>query len=75
MDRIGRMIKFHRKKAKLTQNELAVLSGIGKTSIFDIENGKTTIKADTLLAVLNALNIHMKFESPLMKVFEEHEKS
>ncbi len=75
MSKIGRMIKFHRKKAKLSQEVLAKLSGIGKTSVFDIEKGKETVKIETLMAVLRALNIQIKFEGPLMHKFEENEKS
>jgi transcriptional regulator with XRE-family HTH domain len=32
---IGRMIHFHRKKAKFSQAELAKISGVGKTVVFD----------------------------------------
>ena len=75
MVNIGKMIRFHRKKAKITQLELSKLSGVGKTSVFDIEKGKETVKIETLIAVLKALNIRMKFEGPLMQKFEEYEKS
>lgn len=34
------IIRGHRKKAGLTQKELADLAGLGKTVIFDIEKGK-----------------------------------
>ena len=42
--KIARMVRFHRKKAKMTQLELAKLSGIGKTVVFDIEKGKKTVR-------------------------------
>ncbi|MBS0626531.1 MAG: helix-turn-helix transcriptional regulator [Verrucomicrobia bacterium] len=73
--KIGRMVRFHRKKARLTQLELANHSDIGKTAVFDIEKGKKTVRLATLLAVFNTLNIQMKFEGPIMHRFEEHEKS
>ncbi|MEN8154795.1 MAG: helix-turn-helix domain-containing protein [Acidobacteriota bacterium] len=70
------IIKFHRKKAGLSQNELAVLSGLGKTVIFDIEKGKETIRFNTLKSVLKVLNIKISFTSPLMDIMEtENEKS
>lgn len=75
VEKMARMVKFHRKKAKLTQSELAKLIDIGKTSVFDIEKGKKTVRLATLLAVLDALNIKMHFQSPLMHKFEDHEKS
>ncbi len=62
---IGRMIRDHRKKAGLSQLELAKLAGTGKTAVFDIEKGKETVRLDTLLKILNVLNIQMKFVSPL----------
>jgi y4mF family transcriptional regulator len=73
--KIGKMVRFHRKKARLTQLELATLSDIGKTAVFDIEKGKATVRLSTLLAVLHILNIQLGFQGPLMHRFEEHEKS
>jgi transcriptional regulator with XRE-family HTH domain len=48
---------------------------VGKTVIFDIEKGKDTIQLNTLLKILNVLNISITIESPLMKTFNiENEK-
>ena len=63
---LAEVVRFHRKKAKISRNDLALLAGIGKTSIYDIEHGKNTMQWDTALAILNALNIHVGFESPLL---------
>ena len=73
--KIAYMVRFHRKKAQLTQLELAKLADIGKTAVFDIEKGKKTVQLDTLLAVLNLLNIQTVFCGPLMHQFEAYEKS
>jgi y4mF family transcriptional regulator len=73
--KMARMVRFHRKKAKLTQLQLARLADVGKTAVFDIEKGKQTVQLDTLLAVLNVLNIQIQFEGPLIEIFEAHEKS
>ena len=62
--KIGRMVRFHRKKAKMTQLELAKLSGIGKTVVFDIEKGKKTVRLSSLLSVFHALNITIEFRGP-----------
>lgn len=75
VNQIARIVRFHRKKAKLTQLDLAKLIDIGKTSVFDIEKGKKTVRLSTLLAVLDALNVKVHFQSPLMHKFEEYEKS
>lgn len=74
---LGEMILFHRKIAKLSRLELAKLAGVGKTAIFDIEQGKETVRLSTLTKVLTVLNINIKFIGPLMDLFEKgrHEKS
>jgi len=66
---IGKITRFHRKKAGLTQQELARLAGIGKTAVFDLEKGKQSIQLDTLRKILQALNITIKIESPLMEEY------
>jgi HTH-type transcriptional regulator/antitoxin HipB len=71
---IGRMVRFHRKKAKLTQVELAKFSGVGKTVVFDIEQGKETIRLSTLVKILNTLNISINFSGPLMNLFRKQDE-
>ena len=63
---------FHRKRAGLSQKDLADLAGVGKTVIFDIEKGKETVKLLTLMKVLDTLNIRMEFNSPLMNEFNNN---
>jgi HTH-type transcriptional regulator / antitoxin HipB len=72
--RIGKIVRFHRKKAKLTQAELAKYAGIGKTAVFDLEKGKASIQLSTLLAILNVLNIQIIFKSPIMHLLSEVEE-
>jgi HTH-type transcriptional regulator/antitoxin HipB len=55
------------------QTSLADLAGIGKTSVFDIEKGKPTVRMTTLLAVLNTLNIRLLLDSPLMSELSDME--
>ena len=62
---LGLLVKSHRKKAGLTQLELANLAGIGKTTVFDIEKNKETVRWSNILAVLQVLNIEVEFKSPL----------
>ena len=71
IDTIGRIISLHRKAARLSQIDLADLAGIGKTALFDIEHGKTTVRFETLARVLKALNITIRLESPLMPQLEQ----
>ena len=69
--KLSEVVLFHRKKSGLTRNQLADLAGVGKTVVFDIENGKETIRFSTLQKVLKALNIKVNYNSPLMEVLNE----
>lgn len=71
---LAECISYHRKQSGLSREALAKLAGVGKTVIFDIEHGKNTIQLDTLMKILNALNIQTRFESPLMTDFEDKQK-
>ncbi len=68
---IGPMIRFHRRKARLSQEELGRLAEVGKTAVFDIEKGKQTVKLSTLMKLLAVLNITIEFQGPLMALFKE----
>ena len=68
---IGAVIRYHRRRSGLSQSELAALAGIGKTSVFDIENGKPTVRLATLMAALRALNIALTLTSPLMAEYSQ----
>ncbi len=64
---LGSIIREHRKKSGLTQQDLAEIVGVGKTVVFDLEKGKDTVKLSTLLKILNGLNISVRLESPFLK--------
>lgn len=74
---LAKVIRRHRKAAKLSQLQLAEMAGVGKTVVFDIEKGKETIKLDTLRKILKVLNIKVRLISPLMNqlIITENEKS
>ena len=44
---------------------------LGKTAIFDLEKGKTTVQFSTILAVLRVLNIQFSLQSPIMHLFKK----
>ncbi len=71
MMKIAEIVKNHRKKSGLTQQELAELAGVGKTVVFDIEHGKNTVQFSTLQKVLHTLNIKLACISPLSSDFVE----
>ena len=68
---LHKIILFHRKQAKLSRNELAELAGLGKTVIYDLEKGKKTARWSTIIKILEALNINIHFQSPLMDDYEK----
>ena len=68
---ISQIIRFHRKKSGLSQSALADIAGVGKTVVYDIENGKETVKMITVLKILKALNIKIELKSLLMRLYEE----
>jgi y4mF family transcriptional regulator len=73
---LSKIIRFHRKKSGLTQKGLADLANVGKTVIFDLEKGKSSVQFDIIEKVLNALNIKITFDSPIMQLIKnEKEKS
>jgi HTH-type transcriptional regulator/antitoxin HipB len=67
------IIRFHRKRSGLTQQELAELADVGKNLVYGLENGQESVRLDNLLKVLRVLNIELDFQSPLKKAFlKEH---
>ena len=76
MQHLNDILKFHRKKAGLSQKSLADVAGVGKTVVFDIEKGKETVQFKSIINVLKALNISIELNSPLMDKYNtEHENS
>ncbi|RXK53661.1 transcriptional regulator [Oleiharenicola lentus] len=67
MTSVAELIQKHRKKAGLSQAGLASLAGVGKTVIWDIENGKESVQWDTLLKIFRVLNITAEWRSPLLE--------
>jgi y4mF family transcriptional regulator len=67
MEKIGALIRCHRKKSGLTQRQLADLAGVGKTVVFDIEHGKETVQFSSLQNVCQVLNISIQLDSPIME--------
>ena len=65
------IILYHRKQAALSRKDLAELAGVGKTVIYDVEKGKKTVKWSSISAILDALNITIKFSSPLIQEYEK----
>lgn len=54
-------IKERRKKLYITQQELSELSGIPRTYLAQIENGKNDPKASTLTKIADALRVSVGY--------------
>ncbi len=71
---ISKVVIFHRKRSGLTQKQLADIAGVGKTAVFDIEKGKETVRLNTLMKILSALNIKINLQSPLIHLMEKYDE-
>ena len=68
---LDKVVRYHRKMARLTQEKLARLAGVGTTVVREIEKGKRTVRLTTLLRVTGALSIRLEWTSPLRGAYEE----
>jgi HTH-type transcriptional regulator/antitoxin HipB len=75
MSVIGQTVRFHRNQSGLSRIQLAEIAGVGKTLIYDIEHGKESIRFSGLKRVLEALNIKITLESPLIESVKSWEAS
>ncbi|MFO7729258.1 MAG: helix-turn-helix domain-containing protein [Spirochaetia bacterium] len=62
--KLGEIVQNVRKKSGLSQKELADLAGIGKTTVFDIENGKNSVRFINIQKVCTVLNIRFIMKDP-----------
>ncbi|MGP7817730.1 helix-turn-helix domain-containing protein [Niallia sp. 01092] len=56
---VGENIKLHRKKAKLTQQQLAEKANMSRSYLADLERNRYNPSLDTLKAIAVALNINV----------------
>lgn len=65
------IVHFHRKQAGFSRKQLAELAGVSETVIYFLEKGKETLQWNIVTAILDALNITLTFQSPLMSEYEK----
>ena len=56
--RVGRVIRKYRENARLSQEELAELSGLHRTYISLVERGRRNITVDALNQIAEALEVY-----------------
>ncbi len=61
--RIAEKVRARRKAMKVTQEDLALVSGVSRRFIVDFENGKTTLSLDRVLLITNALGLKLDIVS------------
>ena len=66
-ENLARIVKWHRKKAHISQQVLADMAGVSRTAIQRLEDGIFKIQLDTLLKVFKILNLSLELSSPLLK--------
>ncbi|MBU1137509.1 MAG: helix-turn-helix domain-containing protein [Proteobacteria bacterium] len=54
-EKFANIIRFHRKRNGLTQQELAELAGLGKNMVYELESGRQSVRLENLLKVLYVL--------------------
>ena len=62
MAELGSLIREERLRQKLTQTDLAGISGVGITFISQLENGKETAEMGRVIRVLTMLGIDLYAE-------------
>lgn len=60
LEALGRALRARRKKLGLSQLELCDLAGVGPSFVYDVEQGKPTLRLDKLLAVLRVLGLGLE---------------
>jgi transcriptional regulator with XRE-family HTH domain len=66
-NQIGSIIAFHRKRAGLSQTELARYAGVSRYVVQDLEAGTGRTTWNKLEAVLTILNLRLEPEGPLVE--------
>ena len=66
---LGSLICFHRKRAGLTQIELAEHSGVSRSVVQELEAGAGRTTWSNMEAVLEVLNLRLEPEGPLVKAW------
>ena len=71
MTELGRIVRYHRKRARLSRAALAELAGIGSTVIYELEHGKSTVQFNVVQSILQTLNLRLLVDGPLLDEYIE----
>lgn len=62
--KIGRIVRETRHAQGLRQDQLAGAAGVGVRFLSELERGKTTVRLEKVLAVLDTLGCRIRIEVP-----------
>lgn len=66
MSELGRIVRYHRKRAGLSRAQLSDLAGVGTTVIYELEHGKQTVQFNVVHSILRTLNLSLFIDGPLI---------
>jgi len=64
---IGEVLRQLRKSQRLTQADAAGLSDVGIRFLSELENGKATVRLETVLKVLAAYGLELQLAGPALE--------
>jgi HTH-type transcriptional regulator/antitoxin HipB len=67
---LSKLLKWHRKRSKLSQQELADIAQIGRASVQRLEKGEQ-FEFVTLLKIMDILNLTLLIDGPLIKNYKD----
>lgn len=73
-EELGSLITFHRKKAGLTQIQLAKLAGVSRFIVQELEAAKGRTTWRHLESVLVVLNLRLEPQGPLVDAWRRREE-
>ena len=58
-ERLAEAIRERRRARRMTQTDLALLAGVGRRFVSELENGKPTLRLDRVEAVLEVFGLSL----------------
>ena len=73
--KMSEFLVIRRKELGLSQQDLALIAGLRRPTITDIESGKINFSFDTFIAILGSLRCEMKIETKDIDSIPGYEKT
>ncbi len=58
---LAQVVRARRRQLRFSQRELAELASVGPDFLYDLERGKPTVRLGTVMQVLDALGIDVRY--------------